>query len=583
MKRHWDAWIVALIFIALYLTTLEIRPMFAPDEIRYMEIPREMIETGDYVAPRLNGVRYFEKPVLGYWLTAGAILVFGEEPFAGRLPAALATLISALAVFFLARRITGRSDVAIYSAGAFLTIPIVFGVGTTCILDAPFACFVTLTIVLFHFALDASKERRTGACLLWLAGTGIAAGLAFLTKGFLAFALPVMTYLPYLLWERRWKEMLLLPWIPLVAALAVIAPWAIAVHAEEPDYWRYFLIEEHFSRFFGNEDGRQHPEPFYYFAIVFVCGLGQWLLTLPAVVAGYSKSAFRESWFRFLLCWCFGPLFFLSLSTGKLPTYILPCFAPAAILLAIGLFRFLNSESRREALFAIPMKILAVALILFAPGLGVFLLITRGQLADIPCSASEAWKLIPAAAVAIIAAVAIWRAVRLKNPRGRAYCFLASLVPAMAVAFFVIPDQVLDVRAPNEFLLKHADRVPEDAWFVSNGKVFHSLCWAFRTREVHLLPGYNEQTYGLSFPEEADRRLNSLPDFLDDPAREGRPVVVFLPTSRTERHYRGRKPEWEASVGDARRGHTLALFATKKPASAPATKSAEPSGDVSAK
>lgn len=562
MKRYWEASLVALIFVVLYLATLEIRPMFAPDELRYMEIPREMIASGDFVSPRLNGVRYFEKPVLGYWLTAGAIRIFGEEPFAGRLPAALATLFSALTVFFVARRMSGRKDVALYASGVFLTIPIVYGIGTTCILDAPFTCFVTLTIAFMYFAMEALDEKRAASCFGWLAATGAAAGLAFLTKGFLAFALPVMTALPYLIWRRRWKEMFLLPWIPLAAALIVIAPWALAVHAQESDYWRYFLVEEHLNRFLGNEDGRQHPEPFYYFAIVFVCGLGQWLLTVPAVVSGYRKTVFQENWFRFLLCWCFGPLLFLSLSSGKLPTYILPCFAPAAILLSFGLLRFLN-EGGRDAIFAIPIKILGVLLLLFVPALSIFLLITGGRLADIPCRASEAWKLGAVAAIAVFAVVGLACAIWMKSPGVRAYSFLASLVPTMALAFFVIPDQVLEVRAPNAFLRKHADQVPKDSWFVSNGKVFHSLCWAFRTNEVHLLPGYNEQTYGLSFPEEADRRLNSLPDFLDDPAREGRPVVVFLPTDRTERHFRGRKPDWMAQTQDRENGYTLALFSTR--------------------
>ncbi len=80
--------VLAIVFIGVYLLPLGLRPMVVPDEARYGVIPAEMIDTGDWVVPHLIGIRYFEKPVLGYWLTAVSFLGFGENTFALRLPSA---------------------------------------------------------------------------------------------------------------------------------------------------------------------------------------------------------------------------------------------------------------------------------------------------------------------------------------------------------------------------------------------------------------------------------------------------------------------------------------------------------------
>ena len=92
------------LFAVAYLAPLGIRPLYETDEFRYAEIPREMLASGDWVVPRLDGMRYFEKPALGYWLTASSMALFGQNPFAVRLPVALSAGVTALALFLLVRR-----------------------------------------------------------------------------------------------------------------------------------------------------------------------------------------------------------------------------------------------------------------------------------------------------------------------------------------------------------------------------------------------------------------------------------------------------------------------------------------------
>ena len=169
--------------------------MLIPDEFRYAEISREMLETGDWVVPHLDGLRYFEKPVLGYWLNAIGIAMFGENAFAIRFFSALAAGISAVILFFLARKYAGGYRTGIFVAVVFLTCSEVFSIGTISVFDSMFSMFLTAAMALFFFAhMEDGSRKRT--CLLAL--SGISCGLAFLTKGFLAFAIPAVAVIPFL-------------------------------------------------------------------------------------------------------------------------------------------------------------------------------------------------------------------------------------------------------------------------------------------------------------------------------------------------------------------------------------------------
>ncbi|MFA7230166.1 MAG: phospholipid carrier-dependent glycosyltransferase, partial [Victivallaceae bacterium] len=215
MKKYYIG-LIAL-FIVIYILPLGVRPMIAPDEYRYAEIPREMLLSNDWVVPRLAGVRYFEKPVMGYWLNAISIMLFGENGFAVRLPSALATGLAAFFIWWLVRAKSREDEPALLAAALFLTFGMVFGIGTFAVLDAPTAMFITGALV-FFFLADMEKKFNWKKVAL-LALFGVFCGLAFMTKGFIAFAVPAVVIAPYMIWEKRWKELLILPWIPIVAAV----------------------------------------------------------------------------------------------------------------------------------------------------------------------------------------------------------------------------------------------------------------------------------------------------------------------------------------------------------------------------
>ncbi len=328
MKKY--LWLL-LFFALAYLPAMIGRPMVAVDEFRYAEIAREMRVSGDWVTPRLAGVRYFEKPIFGYWAIAGAQTCFGDNAFAARFPGAAAALLTAFLLVFSASRLGASEDCAHLAGAAYLACGMVFGVATTAVLDSLLSGFTAGTLFFFLLALEGRSRSW-----LWLLLCGASMGFAFLTKGFLAFAVPGLTVAAYLLWLRRWKAFVTLPWLPLIACIGVVLPWAWLIHRAEPDFWRYFFWEEHVQRFFGDK-AWQHPQPFWILFPVLIGGAFPAMLF--AVDALWRKRVWKEllplPMVRFSLCGVVLPLLFFSLSRGKLATYVMPCFAPLALLIAL--------------------------------------------------------------------------------------------------------------------------------------------------------------------------------------------------------------------------------------------------------
>ena len=503
-----------LFFALLYLLPLNERPLFWPDEFRYAEIPREVLASGDWVVPRLNGLRYFEKPPLGYWLTATSMAVFGETPFAARLPSALAAGASALLVFLLLRRFAPGGSTAGLGALVLLTSLLPYLLGIYSVLDGPLGLWLTAALTAFYFAYraDGALQRH-----LLLALFGAACGLAFLTKGFLAFAVPVAVIVPFLLWEGRWRVLFSWFWMPIVVAALVALPWALAVHAREPDYWSYFFWVEHIQRFSG--DDAQHAEPFWFYLPVLFAGALPWSLAWPAAVAGLRRHP-RDSLLRYAVLWVAMPLLFYSVSRGKLPTYVLPCLPGLALLAALGLQR--QADSGRDGLMQFGAW--AGAALFLVVGLVLWLQpVVRP--ADPLFGAAEAiklWWLLAASALGVLLFVWAARA----RPGHRLVLFAAAPVALLLALQSNLPAKVLDIKAPEPYLRGWAAQIDPHAVLVADGSLFHAVAWVFRRDDVHLLQK-GELAYGLSYPDAAGRHvpLARLGAFLAEQA--GRPVAVF--------------------------------------------------------
>jgi 4-amino-4-deoxy-L-arabinose transferase-like glycosyltransferase len=305
-----------------------------PDEARYAEVPREMLASGDFVTPRLNGVPYFEKPPLLYWANAASFSLFGTTPWAARLPTRLAGLGTVLLIVFGVAAAWGLPTGL--TAGIFyLASPLGFVFSRVNLTDGLLTFFFAATLLAARRTLARGEAGLPTAA--WSAVTGFAAAGAFLTKGLIGLLLPGAILIGWCLSTGRARPLksLLFGPGPLVF-FGLVAPWLIAVARRHPGFAEFFFIHEHFQRFATSSAHRQGP--IYYFAGVFLAGF---LPALPFFVSSlFAKPVAR--WPRedpdafFFLLWFLVVFVFFSVSSSKLPPYVVPAVPAAAALAARG-------------------------------------------------------------------------------------------------------------------------------------------------------------------------------------------------------------------------------------------------------
>lgn len=359
--------LLLLAALLIWFGNLEYRKLALSDEGRYAEIPREMAASGDWVTPRLNGIKYFEKPPLQYWVTAAAYQLWGEHEWTARLWSALTGFFGILLAGYAGRRLFG-GNAGLYAAlvlGSSLLYAFVGHINT---LDMGLTFFMTLALAGF---LLAQRDAATpGENRFWMHVAWIAMALAVLSKGLIGIVLPGAVLVIYTLIERDfalWKKLHLAT--GLLLFLAVAAPWFIAASLANPEFPRFFFLHEHFERFLTKTHGRY--EPWWYFVPILAAGVLPWFVTLfDALLRAWRledpRQIFRTK--RFLLIWAVFIYAFFSVSDSKLPSYILPIFPALALLTAERLNRLSGSILSWQVL---PVAALAAAAIGLAPAVEI--------------------------------------------------------------------------------------------------------------------------------------------------------------------------------------------------------------------
>jgi 4-amino-4-deoxy-L-arabinose transferase-like glycosyltransferase len=334
-RLRWQVAALCAVLAALWFGFLELRGLYFPDEGRYAEIPREMLASGDWVTPRLNGFPYFEKPPLQYWVTAATFAVVGEHEWTTRLAPALAGLAGVLAVLLTARRILSRR--AAWMAAAVLASSWGYFMSSQFVtLDMTLTACLMLALCAFLLAQDArasSADNRRWMLVAWAL-----CALAVLTKGVIGVVLPALAVATYVVVRR---DVALMRRLHVGAGIAVVlliaAPWFLLVEARNPGFAEFFFVREHLQRF--TEPLHRRPGAWWYFIPIAVAFLMPWL---PAIVAAHARRS-RAGGARpapafdpriFCWCWAGAILAFFSASSSKLPAYILP--AMGAVALAAG-------------------------------------------------------------------------------------------------------------------------------------------------------------------------------------------------------------------------------------------------------
>lgn len=502
---NYTLFLTGFAFILVYLLPLGVRPLFIPDEVRYAEIAREMITRGDWVVPHLNGLDYFEKPILGHWVHAISQLLFGETRFAVRFPSVLSSgLIALLLVWFgnISSRVNTQKTLGPLTALIFLSTLAVAGIGTFAVLDSLLALFLTLTLVAFFQATESEKSSRQEK--LWLTIAGVGCGLAFLTKGFLALAIPILVAVPYLLWQKRWRDLLRMAWLPLLVAFLVALPWSLWVHQRAPDFWNFFFWHEHVKRFFS--DHAQHSRPAWFFVALLPLMAIPWSFQLGSLWQGarlrVEYSSKEQAILRFALCWLIFPLLFFSVSRGKLLTYILPCFPAIAVLISIWLDRYLTSGKQKS--FNVGALLAAGFFSLILIALPVVQIVGIEGL--VPYSTVLPWL---GGSVALLLTIGLF-VLSYRNPHGWQKLVLFALAPLPFLAFApnLMPDLTLAKKAPVAFFAAAYKQIEPGGYVIAAGNVVRAANWGLKRDDIYLLSGSGELTYGLSQPDGAGRLLD---------------------------------------------------------------------------
>ena len=342
--------IAVLALMLLVLTaTAWMRPLMLPDEGRYVGVAWEMVRSGDWLTPTLNGLPFFHKPPLFYWITASSISLFGLHEWAARLASIAGAALGAFSLWWFLRRWWGER-LADLTAVALLAQPLFFIGGQFANLDMLVAGCITATIVLgagAALSMEAGKPWRSA-----LAGAWATAALGVLVKGLIGIVIPGGVLLVWLLLARRWRLIGRLLWWPGLLLFAAIAvPWFWSMQQRFPDFLHYFFVVQHFQRFAGG--GFNNVWPFWFYPAVLLLASLPWLPWLfgngrAASQPTAALDADGRAVTLLMLCWLALVLLFFSIPASKLLGYILPAVPPLAALMARGFAVWRMDLSRKR-------------------------------------------------------------------------------------------------------------------------------------------------------------------------------------------------------------------------------------------
>lgn len=342
---RWRSLLVVLFVPAALLYPCLSCALFEPDEGRYAQIPREMLETGEWIVPTLQSEPYLDKPPLFYWLVMAAYASLGCHVWVARLVPALAMHGTVVLTYLLGRRMIGERA-AFWGALLLAVSPGFLGMGRLLLLDGLLTFWLTLALfALYRAQAGPALDRR------WWFLAALACGFGVLTKGPVAVVLPLMPFVAHRWLTRSPTRIARTDWLKFAAVvLAVALPWYVLVCCRLPAFAKHFLWEHNVLRFAQPFD---HIRPVWFYLPILLGGL------LPVALLGEGLASFllsgrtgdvqrRSPELGYLLLAGGTCVVFFSIAGCKLPTYVLPAFAP--LCLAAGCGVAARGWHRRRAL-----------------------------------------------------------------------------------------------------------------------------------------------------------------------------------------------------------------------------------------
>ncbi|HXN16988.1 MAG TPA: phospholipid carrier-dependent glycosyltransferase [Candidatus Binatus sp.] len=370
-----------VVFICLF-AGLGAVGLLGPDEPRYAWIARAMAETGDWITPRLYGQPWFEKPILYYWAAALGFRLHLSSEVAARLPSAMATLTTALAIGWLGWKHYGvaenfRESPALLAPLIFSSSVAAIGFSRAATPDMLFSACIALAMVTASGVLrswgllravpkvvSGDSEREN----LDLAFFGIFLGLAVLAKGPAAVILAGGAIGLWALSTSQWRPAFRLLHPIAIGSFCVVAlPWYVLCAARNPDFLRVFIFQHNFERYLTPVF--QHRQPFWFLGSITLLAMLPWTVLLISAGQEGVRLWREKSWGNspgcFYACWAIFPIIFFSLSQSKLPGYILPAIPPLALLCAVSIPRVFRGIRRGAIAVSLGLGLVWIALSLF--------------------------------------------------------------------------------------------------------------------------------------------------------------------------------------------------------------------------
>lgn len=340
-RRHW---LIALLSIVLLLRlgSLACYPLMDTTEARYGEIARKMASSGDWVTPWFDdGVPFWGKPPLSFWLSAASIKAFGVNELAVRLPSFGSGLGMLALVFASMRRRRGR-DAALVACLVLLTTGLFLVCTGAVLTDTALALSVTL-------AMTAFWRMETGGVGWGYAFFG-ALGAGLLAKGPVVLPLVALPTGAFCIATGSRERLRRLPWLGGTAlTLAIALPWYVASELKTPGFLAYFVVGEHWQRFTdaswsGHPYGSIHARPPGFIWVHLLLATLPWSPWLGVRAArafagrgtgsGLRGLAASDPWRLYLFFWAIAPAVLFTPAGSVLATYALPGVPAIALLVA---------------------------------------------------------------------------------------------------------------------------------------------------------------------------------------------------------------------------------------------------------
>lgn len=526
--------------LLIWFGSLDYRHLVKPDEGRYAEIPREMAASGDWLTPRLNDIKYFEKPALQYWATAGAYALFGEHHWTARLWSALTGFLGIALAYFTGRRLWG-ADAGLYAAAVLAGSLLYVLIGHINTLDMGVTFFMGLSLAGFLLAQRPAAnaaENRFWMLVTW-------AGLAFsvLSKGLIGLVLPGAVLVLYTLIQRDWA---LWKRLHLVGGLALFlligAPWFIAVSVANPEFFHFFFIHEHFERFLTKVHHRY--QPWWAFVPVLALGILPWItLMFDALARAWNGDPAEPKTFRpqrFLLIWSVFIFLFFSASSSKLPSYILPIFPALALLIGV---RLTQIPARTLFWMMVPIAVLAGVAFLLSPFAVTF------SSDEVPVELYREYAVWLAVAAFVWLAGSLAGLYQLRRKRTTAGILAFAL---SGLIFGQIALTGHESLSPASSAWRIAQQIQPylkpDAPFYSVGMYEQTLPFYIK-RTVTLVAHQDEMEFGLT--QEPDKWLPTVADF--EQAWRTQPYALAIMTPETYRQFKASALPMQVIAQDTRR------------------------------